>query len=372
MLGRDAWRQRARQAEREVKQLESKLQQLQQVATRRFERLAARIAELEQQIQDLQNRPVQPPCDLPLKGHQFGLKLMTWAIATAKVAGFRAAPVVMQLACVFFGVVLDLPEWTAIRIWLIRAGIGCLEEPVEPASDWVWLIDHSNQIGQQKVFAVLGIRQSKLPAVGTPLRHSDLRVLEVLPGITWKAEDVGQALLTLAARCGGAPRAILGDGAPELRDGAAMLRHLRKDCVFLCDFKHYAANVLKRELESNERFAQFTALAGRVRSSIQQTELAHLIPSSVRPKARFMNLAPQLRWAAKMLWLLDNPTHECLAGIDVKRLKAKLEGLEAFRQDIANWNALQDVISAACWAPSAASWVRCRKPNWRSASREWG
>ena len=125
-----------------------------------------------------------------------------------------------------------------------------------------------------------------------------------------------------------------------------MLRDLRKDCVYLCDFKHYAANVLKRELETNERFAQFTALAGRVRSSIQQTELAHLIPSSVRPKARFMNLEPQLRWAARMLWLLDNPTHECLAGIDVKRLKAKLEGLEEFRQDIANWNALQDVISA--------------------------
>ena len=47
-----------------------------------------------------------------------------------------------------------------------------------------------------------------------------------------------------------------------------------------------------------------------------------------------------------MLWLLDNPTHECLAGIDVERLNAKLEGLEEFRQDIANWNALQDVISA--------------------------
>ena len=110
IVGRDAWRKRARHAEREVKQLKSKLQELQQVATRRFERLGARIAELEEQIQDLQNRPVQPPCDLPPKGHQFGLKLMTWAIATAKVAGFRAAPVVMQLACVFFGIVLDLPR----------------------------------------------------------------------------------------------------------------------------------------------------------------------------------------------------------------------------------------------------------------------
>ena len=76
---------------------------------------------------------------------------------------------------------------------------------------------------------MLGIRPSNLPAVGTPLRHADLRVLEVLPGITWKAEDVGQALLTLAARCGGAPRAILGDGeAVKIR--VAEVVRLRISC----------------------------------------------------------------------------------------------------------------------------------------------
>ncbi len=192
---------------------------------------------------------------------------------------------------------------------------------------------------------VLGIRQSKLPAAGTPLKHSDLRVLEVLPSVSRKAEDVGKALLALATRAGKAPRAVLGDGASELRDGAAMLREQREDCAFLGDFKHFAANVLKRELERDDRFQQFTALVGRVRSSIQQTELAHLVPSSVRPKSRFMNLAPQLRWAARMLWLLDYPDEKCLNGITPDRLKAKLGGLEEFRQDIANWNALQNVIS---------------------------
>lgn len=346
VAGRAKWRQQARQAKRQVARLTTQLKELQQVADRQIAPLKVRLREMEEQIHDLQNRPVQPPSDLPLKGHQFGLKLMCWAIATAKVAGFRAAPEVMRLACEFFGCTLRLPDWTAIRIWLIRAGIGCLQEPIELADDWIWLIDHSNQIGQEKVLVVLGIRQSKLPTAGTPLKHSDLRVLEVLPSVTWKAENVGQALLDLATRAGGAPRAVLGDGAAELRDGAAMLCEQRKDCVFLGDFKHHAANVLKRELERDERFKEFTALVGRVRSAIQQTELAHLIPSSVRPKARFMNLAPQLKWAARMLWLLDHPTDECLVGITPERLKEKLGGLEEFRQEIANWNALQDVISA--------------------------
>lgn len=345
VLGRDQWREQAREARRQVKRLTTQLDDVQQAADVQIANLKTCITELEQEIHDFKDLPVQPPCDIPLKGHQFGLKLMSWAIDTAKISGLRAAPEVMRASCHFFGCPLRIPEWSAIRIWLIRAGIGCLEEPIEPAGDWIWFIDHSNQIGQEKVLVVLGIRQSKLPPVGTPLKHSDLRVLEVLPGVSWKTEDVGNALLNLAARAGGAPRAVLGDGAAELRDGAAMLKTLRDDCVFVSDFKHFAANVLKRELERDERFKKFTTLIGQVRSSIQQTELAPLIPSSVKPKARFMNLAPQLRWAARMLWLLDHPTDECLAGITPDRLKEKLGGLEEFRQDIANWNALQDVIS---------------------------
>ncbi len=40
---------------------------------------------------------------------------MIWAITIAKVAGLRFAPEVMRLAFVFFSVVLDLRDWTAIR-----------------------------------------------------------------------------------------------------------------------------------------------------------------------------------------------------------------------------------------------------------------
>ena len=346
ILGRDEWRQKAREAKQQVKEFTTQLEEVQDVAATQIANLKTHLAELEVEIQDLNDRPVQPPCDPPLKWHQFGLELMTWAIATAKAVGLRAAPVAMRLACQFHRTEPRIPDWTAIRIWLIRAGIGCVQEAIEVADDWIWLIDHSNQLGQEKVLVVLGIRKSKLPAAGTPLKHADLRVLEVLPGVSWKAEDVGKALLDLAARAGGAPRAVLGDGAAELRDGAAMLRSLREDCIFLGDFKHFAANVLKRELERNGRFKEFTTLVGRIRSSIQQTELAHLIPSSVRSKARFMNLAPQLQWSERMLWLLDNPNDECVADITPERLKEKLGGLEEFRQDIANWNALQDVISA--------------------------
>ncbi|MFT4557778.1 MAG: hypothetical protein ACI93T_002293 [Porticoccaceae bacterium] len=46
------------------------------------------------------------------------------------------------------------------------------------------------------------------------------------------------------------------------------------------DFKHFAANVLKKVVgDDDERFAEFTSQTGRTRSAIQQTELAHLSPA---------------------------------------------------------------------------------------------
>ena len=60
--------------------------------------------------------------------------------------------------------------------------------------------------------------------------------------------------------------------------------------------KHYAANVLERILQQDDRFSQFISHLGSTRSAIQQNELSHFTPPSQKAKARFMNLEPTLRW----------------------------------------------------------------------------
>ncbi len=88
---------------------------------------------------------------------------------------------------------------------------------------------------------------------------------------------------------------MLVDGAVELRDGAEILqKRAEKDVIVLSDFKHYAANVLKKIVGCSESFVRFMSQMGSTRSAIQQTELGHLTPPSPRPKARFMNLAATL------------------------------------------------------------------------------
>ena len=284
------------------------------------------------------------PDDPPLAGHGDGVRMMSLCVNVARRVGLRAAEAVLKIVFDWLGLSASIPTWTAIRTWLQRLGVAALEEPLEPADDWVWLADHSHQIGPEKVLVVLGVRASQLPPPGTPLRHEDLRVLAVQPGTTWKTADVAAVYASLAARHG-APRAVLSDGAVELRDAAETLRKSRPDAIVLGDFKHRAANVLKSAVGGDPRFAEFQTHVGRTRSAIQQTELAHLVPPGARPKARFMNLAATLRWATTILWLLDTPDAKGRESITAGRLEDKLGWLRAFRAEVARWTACQRVVS---------------------------
>jgi hypothetical protein len=150
----------------------------------------------------------------------------------------------------------------------------------------------------------------------------------------------------LADRCG-TPRAVLIDGAAELREGAKCLKNRREDMLVLRDFKHYAANVVKSLIGKDKRFQEVGGKIGSTRSSIQQTELAHLTPPSPKQKARFMNLSGTLTWLTMILWLLRTPEAKAREGISEERMHQKLGWVEEYADEIAVWQECQDVVSAS-------------------------
>jgi hypothetical protein len=245
----------------------------------------------------------------------------------------------------WLGVEQKLPNFSTIRLWFQRVGLATVKEPLEEADDWVWLADHSNQIGPEKVMGVLAIRASRLPEIGTTLKHEDLEVLTVQPGTTWKKEDVAEVYEELAQRYG-TPRAILTDGAAELREGAQTLKKQRSDMLTLQDFKHKAANLFKALISKDPRFLEFNGQLGKTRSAIQQTELAHLTPPSLKQKARFMNLGCQLQWAKVVLTLLKHPEAQSHQWIPPERLESKLGWLRGFAEDVARWWECQQIVNA--------------------------
>src|SRR5690606_11633817 len=108
-------------------------------------------------------------------------------------------------------------------------------------ADMIWIVDHSNQIGTQKVLVIVGIPASDLPDVGQTLSLDQLEVLMIRPGESWKRDDVRKVYRELAVQIG-PPRWVLCDGAVELRESVDALCDKDHTTDVLRDFKHFAAN----------------------------------------------------------------------------------------------------------------------------------
>jgi len=315
-----------------------------QRAEEEIEVFKQQVCELKIEIQSLEKQPVRVSNDPVLPGHHYGPKMIALAINLARKVGLRGAQSALQLFHDAYGIETKVPCWTTIRSWLQRVGVAAIDLPLEAADDWVWMADHSCQIGADKVFVVLAVRASEMPPPGTALKHEDLHVLIVEPGTQWKTADVAKAYEELAEKYG-APLALVIDGAPELRDAAEVLQKQRPEMLVLNDFKHKAANIMKATVGKHESFSKFNSLVGSTRNSVQQTECAHLRPPGSRPKSRFMNLAAILHWAALVLWLLDHPEAASRAEISDERFTEKFGWVREFSEEIATWNECQAVIS---------------------------
>lgn len=235
------------------------------------------------------------------------------------------------------------PDWTTGRMWLQRIGHAKLTRPLAQGDDWVWFIDHSVQIGQEKCLVILGMRLCDLPPRGESLRHEQLELVDLLPGTSWTKHDVAAALEAATARTG-VPRAIVDDHGADLHGGAELFRQQHPQTIEIYDAKHKAACLLKRRLEHDPRWAAFQTHVGRTRSAIQQTALAFLVPPGTRQKSRFMNLGPQLGWATHLLSILDAPPDVVLDAVTPERLQEKLGWLREYRDAVGEWASWQNVV----------------------------
>ena len=297
----------------------------------------------EEKIRRLSQMPCRLPDDPPLKGHRFGPRMIALAVNLVRRVGLRAAEHVLQLVFEWLGVKQSIPAWTTIRTWLLRMGVAVLQEPSERAEDWVWMADHSNQIGQEKALVVLGIRASQMPPPGETIKHENVRLLTVRPGKKWKREDMAAVYQELAQQYG-LPRSVLSDGAVELREGAECLKKPSGNTMVLPDFKHKAAIYFEAAVGKQPRFDEFISCLGKTRSAIQQTELAHLTPPGQKPKARFMNMGATLEWAAMVGWLLDDGKSQARRWVATERLEEKLGWLRSFASELAEWRECQQVV----------------------------
>lgn len=307
---------------------------------------AARIRVLEDSLAKAKARDpaVRLADDPPLFQHQFGGRMISLSVNLASKIGLRAAEKVLEIIWDWLGVKSKIPTWQAIRGWMQRVGLARLTDKHDISEQSHWLADHSIQIGREKVLLVVGVRKSNIPERGQALRHQDLDLLALAPGTSWKAEDVGEVYKDLEKKFG-TPKSISSDAAVELQDAAEFLKNGGKRTIVFRDPKHFFANRFESLIGKAPRFTEFIKHVTNMRSAVQQTDLAHLAPPSLKPKSRFMNMEPLLNWAMMALWQLDNPTSKARKGVTNERLESKLGWLLEFREEIKCWWGCQQAIS---------------------------
>ena len=347
LRSRAKWKQKCSRCKQEVAELRKEIE----LAQRNCRAVEQQMEQQKRHCEQLQRQFQKGAPHLRwtnLAGHQFSPAMIALCCQLGAIVGFRAAPKVLQLVSETFALNLNSPSRDAIRNWTCRAGVALLEN--EKADDWIWMIDHSVQLGKMSVLVVLGIRQSELPyqqdSSSRTLRREDLRVLAVLPSESKGKEQVIAQLEPLADRLG-TPLAVVCDGAGELKAAVESLKTSQKtdetvahgslpeSPLHLVDVKHKISSGLKRVLGKDEAFEKFSKRISRCASQIRQTELDHLVPPTRKDKCRFMNIHREIRWATMVLSQLDRRA-QCESPFSV-RLREKLGWLVEFRDSIGHW-----------------------------------
>ena len=133
------------------------------------------------------------------------------------------------------------PSPTTVRTWLLRVGLFQLQSSLTKADDWVWIIDHSVQIGQLKAMLIVGFRLSDWrERERKTLSYRDVEVVALDPVRTSTGEVVDEQLEKAISRTG-LPQLIISDDGRDLHKGLRIFREHNATVDWIYDIKHKTA-----------------------------------------------------------------------------------------------------------------------------------
>jgi hypothetical protein len=248
-----------------------------------------------------------------------------------------------------WGALLELPEaapsWYSGRLWLLRVGYYKLTSPKEQATDWVWIVDQTVQMGAEKCLLILGIRLSALPPPGRGLGHEDVEPIALYPVKHSNGEVVYQQLAQAVTQTG-VPREILSDAGPDVKAGVEQFRQEHAETCTIYDIKHQTALVLKHELEQDPAWPAFTQRVTQTKQRVQQTPLAFLAPPTQKRKARDMNVDSLIRWGGDLLGYMEQRRGVEHTEVPPEQLVEQYGWISDFRASLRGWGELLQIVTA--------------------------
>lgn len=339
--GRDKWKSKAMEAKKKLKLKHNRICFLEKSKATYKEKniaLKQKVTELESEVSELNSRlsdqtkilskkkDLTPTNDFNknLFGHHYSLlHIALWiSVVTKTSASMRCASGVLKIILDFLNLPIATPSWYTGRLWLMRLGYYMFHKPKEKAKDWILIIDHSVQIGQEKCLLILGVRQKNLPQ-DRPLRYNDLEPIDLVPVKKSNGEVVYEQLESTINKIG-VPLEILSDAGSDIKTGVDEFcaKHLESCGIY--DIKHKTASLLKRELSKDEQWDSFATLCSQTKCKLQQTQLAFIAPPNQRSKSRYMNLEILVKWGIRALKFIENERANPSGKFDLEKIESTL------------------------------------------------
>lgn len=237
------------------------------------------------------------------------------------------------------------PHMSTIRKWFLRVGIYELERKKEYRNDWIFIIDTTIELGNQKALVILGISQKqfqeKIENCSGSLTHQDVNILALEIMKSTRGELIEKKLDELIEKVGN-PIQIVADHASDLASGIKRYQQNHQEVIYTHDVTHGMALILKHELSKTQKYQAFLKKCHQCRQELQQTELSFLSPPKPRSKCRYFNVERLVNWAIKIGKFSWDTVLELAVNMESdvvqKKIGEKLAWLLDYEEDLKHWS----------------------------------
>ena len=228
------------------------------------------------------------------------------------------------------------PSINSGKLWMLKLGYYNLTKKQTIADDWIYIIDHSIQMGKEKLLLIIGIRAKDLPK-NRALKYEDTEIIDLQP-VQKSTGKIVYEQIEEASKRTGKPRAIVSDMGSDIKLGVKIFQKNSSNTVHVYDLKHKIALLIKDILESDDEWSDFKKFANFVVKKLQNTIVAGYRPPKQKEKARYMNIEGLVRWGDKILIKYKNLQNTQTKTDDEIKLENTIKDISKFEKSIEAWS----------------------------------
>lgn len=197
------------------------------------------------------------------------------------------------------------PSMGSVKNWVEKCGYSIYKEPLDhyQEEDYALITDESMMIGSEKMLLTLGISAEKKQKGA--LSFKDVDILDISIEHSWNGEKIAGVLDEIENKVGKPPSYVISDNASIMNKAIRTRQY-----THIPDVSHSLAMFVERKYKNDPSYIAFTKAISGVKFRENMNPISYLLPPKQRVLARFMNIAPCIKWSKLILARFDSLSND--------------------------------------------------------------